>query len=119
MVSTDGQRGGATQPRPDGRAGRSLCSLLVGVHWKDYRSAGDPTRAPRCGPLFTSFTSAAETLAFLANPPSPPRSTLFTPRPKSPEKGSRSAQKRGGTESITLSVPPRLCVKRPLAEPAL
>src|SRR4051812_40018559 len=69
MVSTDGQRGGAIQLRPDGRVGRSLCSLPLGVHWKDYRSAGDPTRAPRCGPSLTSFTSMAKTQAFRANPP--------------------------------------------------
>src|SRR3982751_4645743 len=119
MVSTDGQRGGAIQLRPDGRVGRSLCSLPLGVHSKDYRPAGDPTRAPRFRPLLTSFTSAAETQAFRANPRHTRPNTSFTPRPKSPEKGSWSARKSGGTESITLSVPPRLCVKRPLAEPAL
>src|SRR5215213_10140733 len=91
MVSTDGQRGGAIQLRPDGRVGRSLCSLPERVHSKDYRPAGDPTRAHPIGPLLTLFTSHAETRVFGENPRPASFRRPFDPWPKSPEARSGGA----------------------------
>src|SRR4051794_25669472 len=116
MVSTDGQRGGAIQLRPDGRQGRSLCSLPDGVHSKDYRPARDFTRAHPIGPSLTSFTFDAETQAFrpIARPSlCVPRSTRGRKVPQK-SRGAAGISPRG---SAFLSVPLRLCVKRRLPQP--